>query len=250
MLLIRINSLLVAAEIVAVEREDTVVHTEDTVSLSCNIKVVSNHHKCLATCLTDIEEEAKYFVCVCTVKVTCRLVCEEHLGVVDKSTSDRYSLTLTTGKLGGEVVETLGEAEALNKLTERLLIRSIRLVTHYCGKKNVLKSCELGDKVVLLVNKAHLLASEAAESISAHLCNILVIDEDTACVCTVETCADVEECRLTGTGGTDDSYELTLLDLNIYTVYRGNNGIRLSILLNYALSLKHILSFSHYLILS
>ena len=99
MVLVRYDCLLVAAEIVAVEREDTVIHTEDTVCLRCDIKVVSYHHKSLATGLTDLEEEAENFVCVCTVKVTCRLVCEEDLGVVDKSTSDRYSLTLTTGKL-------------------------------------------------------------------------------------------------------------------------------------------------------
>ena len=122
MVLVRYDCLLIAAEIVTVEREDTVIHTEDTVSLRCDIKVVGYHHKGLATSLTDLEEQAENFVCVCTVKVTCRLVCEEDLGVIDQSTCDRNSLTLTTGKLTGQVVETLGKTEALYELTERLLI--------------------------------------------------------------------------------------------------------------------------------
>ena len=149
------------------------------------------------------------------------------------------------------MVETLGKTEALYELTERLLIRRVRLVTHYCGEKNVLECCELGDKVVLLVNEAHLLTSESTKLVCTHLCDLLAVDDDTACVCAVKTCADMKECRLTGTGGTDDRYEFTFFNLNINTVYRGNNGIRLSVLLDYALSLKHILSsISHYFILS
>ena len=105
---------------------------------------------------------------------------------------------------------------------------------------------------MLLVNEAHLLASEASKLVYAHLCDLFVIDKDTSCVCLVKTCTDVEECRLTGTGGTDDCYKLALLDLDVSTVNCCNYGFRLSVLFNNVFGLKHIFYFfsCHFFILS
>ena len=55
----------------------------------------------------------------------------------------------------------------------------------------------------------------------------------------VETCAEVKEGGLTGTGGTDDCRELTLRDLDACAVYCGDNGVGLFILLYKAVCLKH-----------
>ena len=75
---------LVSLFVVAVEREYTVIHTENTVCVLCDREVVRYHNERLTHFLPRLEKESEYLIRIVAVEVTRRLVREENVGHVDK----------------------------------------------------------------------------------------------------------------------------------------------------------------------
>ena len=200
---------------------------------------MGNHDEGQTEFLTGLEEKVENFVGVLSVKSSGRLVRHDDVGIVDKRAGDRNTLLLTSGKLARQVAETVAEVEGLNKVTEVLLIAHVGLVAHHGRDEDVLKRGELRNEVVTLENESHVFAAEASELVVRKLGDLRAVYRYASRIGLVETCAEVKEGGLTGTGGTDDRRKLTLRDLDACAVYCGDNGVGLFILLYKAVCLKH-----------
>ena len=198
------------------------------------------HNQGLTHFLSGLQKEFQNLVRVGTVQVTGGLVGKYDIGHVDQRTRNGNSLLLTAGKLGGQVMQTLGKLQGLNQTAECFLIGKLCLVAHHGGNQNVFKSGKLRNQVVSLENEAAGCTSETAQLIRVHLGDVGTADQNTSCISGVKSRADVKECTLTGTGCTDDRNKFTRLYLNTRTVYSRNDCVVLFVLLNDTFGLKHI----------
>src|SRR5579864_8500175 len=101
----------------------------------------------------ELAQQAQDDFFVLRIEIAGRFVGEDDPGIVDQSTRDANALLLATGKLGGQVVGSISESDAGQRLGGFLLVsHAVKILRqHY-----VLDRGEEGDQVKLLEDESDL----------------------------------------------------------------------------------------------
>ena len=146
-----------------------------------------------------------------------RFVGEDQLGPVDQCSGDGGAELLAAGKLPGEVVEPLAEADFFEKLTGSLFRfgGGFLPVAGEVRNQDVLEHRELGKQVLLLEDEAERVVAEGGGLFLRERGDVLAADLDGAGGGAVEGAEEIEQGRFPAAGGADDRGGLALGDSQI-----------------------------------
>src|SRR5262245_14759705 len=88
-----------------------------------------------------------------------------------------------------------------------------RPVTQMQGQRDVFKTIERREKIEELKDEANLVAAHAGKVVVCELSKFLTFDCDGAGTGPVKAANKIQQCRLAGTGGADNRYQLATLYL-------------------------------------
>lgn len=94
------------------QRQDSVGAVEDAI-------VVGDQKRRQSSRGAEAAEEVDHFRRAVLVECRCRFVSQEQGGISDKRASDRNALFLATGKVGGQIVDTVGQSDQPEQVLRR-----------------------------------------------------------------------------------------------------------------------------------
>lgn len=172
----------------------TVTHEHDTVRVRSSNRVVGDHNDGLAEIGDTHTQETQYLGSRNGIKISCRLIGEDHRGAAQQRSCDGNSLLLTARKLVGSMPEPIRQPEALDHVIEP------RVIDRTPGKldwqNNVLLRRQRGDQIVGLKNETDAVTPKASESPIIHARNIGRVNQDAPAADSVETRETLHERRL------------------------------------------------------
>jgi hypothetical protein len=193
---------------------ETVLHMNDPVGAFGDIVIVSDEDDRFSRGIETVDEVEDLETSL-GIKIAGWFIGENHEGVVDEGTGDGDTLLLTTGELGGAVVEALVETNELSEILATLLkLREVGLLVNE-GDLNVFNDRELGDEIVGLENKSKALAADGGKSVIVHFGDVVAAKEILARGGAVEAAEEIEHGGFSGAGWPHDGDIGTLFDLKV-----------------------------------
>jgi hypothetical protein len=163
-------------------------------------RVVSDHEDGVAF-VVEFAEEANDFFLVGFVEVAGGLVGEDELGVIDEGAGDGDTLLLAAGKLSGEMLDAVGEADASERGASFGFVSG---AVEVLSEHDVFEGGEIRHEVELLEDEADFLGAEASEGGFVETGHVGAIDDGLAGAGSVEAAENVDEGGLAGAGGSHD----------------------------------------------
>jgi hypothetical protein len=148
------------------------------------------------------------------VEVACRLVGQQHSGIVDEGTGDREALLLPTGELVRHRVGDVAQPEPVDQRAAAPE-RAGRGAGNAAGEEHVGLAAQLGQQVEELEDEADVPAAQGGEAALADAGDALAGHVDRARVRPVEAAEDMQERRLARPRAAEHGDDLTPGDVEV-----------------------------------
>ena len=153
------------------------------------------------------------FAFVLGVKTAGGFISQDDCRVIHQGAGYGYALFLTAGKFSGLVMGAVGKAHKGQEFLSTVLCLPIAFACNIGGNHNVFQRCKLRQQLVKLENEAYVVVAEIGECFLREGSCVDVIDTNGTAIGFVEGPDDLQECRFTGSGGTDDTDDLSFFNV-------------------------------------
>ena len=136
------------------------------------------------------------------IQIARRLVGKEDAGVIDQRAGNGDALLLAAAELGGKVIETAREADAVEQVAGLGFASLIPGAAEHGGEKDIFQGGQFGQQEVGLEDKTHPAIAQISLLVAAKGEELFSLELDRACARTFQARKDVEQGRFSRTGGT------------------------------------------------
>src|SRR6266851_2068865 len=160
----------------------------------------------------NVCDQAHDFLARFAVQVSRGLIRQQNHRLIDEGAGDRATLLLAAGKLGGPVLSSRGQADALQRLSHARWAVSTR---HFCQAQwqfDVFFQSHSGEKLEGLKHDANCLVPMLCQVLAGHTCQVATEREDSPRGGPIESSYQIEQCGLTRSAGPEQRHEFPLAD--------------------------------------
>src|SRR5262245_31562915 len=207
-----------------------------------DVGVVRDHHDCCAEACMQIANERQDVFSGSAVEVARWFVGQQDWRVHRQRARDRDALPLTARQFFRQMRETIAELHERPQLARALVDLAARPSAQVKRQADVFQARQRRQQVEELENKTDLVAPHLRQLVVVQAGERLAIDQHIAGGGTVEAAHQVEECRFTGSGLTDDRDHLAARNRQRDVVERGDAPLALKAL-GGAIELNHSYSY-------
>ena len=200
-----------------------VAHVDDAVAVLRGLGIVRDHQHGLAEFLIREPQHAEHDVGVLGIQVARGLVGQHDGRLVDERARQSYALLLASGKLGGTMPQTLGQAEKIGDAVE---VRGIAVAVagNFAARSSILRTrVERRQQVEFLEDESDLALAHAGALGVGERGQVVAIEHDAAAVGARQSAQKIEQRGLAAARRADHADELALLHAE------GNSAQRLDL---------------------
>ena len=143
-----------------------------------NLRVVGNHHNGLVKFLAGHFQETDHIIAGLGIQVAGGFICQNDRGLGGQSTGNRHPLLLAAGEVIGQTVQFLLQPQQLHDPHDELFVRLAAIQGD--GENNVFPHAEHRHQIVVLEDKADLLAAEDGGLLAVQLGKLSIAHPDAA----------------------------------------------------------------------
>ena len=140
----------------------------------CYFRVMGNYYQC-SSLIMKFMEKLNYYLFILVIQISCRLISEYDLRIINQCSCHAHPLLLTSGKLGRQMFCPVGQANSVQRRHSLILIRNTVIIL---GKHNIFKRCKIIYKMELLEYESYFISPDKRQIFSAFLRNVCSIQKD------------------------------------------------------------------------
>ncbi len=193
-------------------REFAVDHLEDAVGVAAHAQVVGDHDAYTVLFVDELGEGFDDLEGKGGIETGSRFVGEDEFGIVNEGAGDGYALALAAGKLGGQVLESIAEAQTLEKLLGACFAGGIQTAVQAQHQLDVFLDIEKVDQIVGLEGEADLLTPEPCALGFAQIAQWFASEDDLAPVGGEQAGDHGQQAGFARSAGADEADEFTGID--------------------------------------
>ncbi len=206
-----------------VHRDVAVSEFDATACVAGDVHVMGDHEDGVAG-FVELAENVDDDFFVCLVEVAGGLVSENEFGLIDERASDGDTLLFTTGKICGEMLEAITEADPLEGFDG---LRFVGDGVEILGEHDVFQRSEIRHEMKLLEDETDFFCTVADKFGFIQARDVLAVDDDAARSGRVEAAENIDERGFAGAGRAHEGNPFSGLNVEAYAAERAEGTVLL-----------------------
>ncbi len=204
----------------AVFDHPAIVHLDDpTTDTACQFQIVRHHHDSQSLFI-QVRQQRRDLPGIFVIKIPRRLIRKNHLRPLDQRPCNRHALLLAAGQRTRTMFQPVAHSQAGQDFARAFVALVTRCVIEIQGDFDIAKRRMMRKQIKCLENHPHLARAISGETSAAKRTQHRLTNRDTSRSRRIEPGQQIQERRLAGAGGSDNTDKLTAYDIEINTSQR------------------------------